>query len=52
METLRQSVQNNKAGAAKEASAKFLQMVQLLRIVTFEQIEFLWVQFAHNHPYR
>ncbi|NXX47119.1 VIT2 protein, partial [Tricholaema leucomelas] len=51
-ETLRQLVQNNKAGATKEAAAKFLQMVQLLRIVTLDQIEFLWVQFAHNHPYR
>ncbi|KFV67264.1 Vitellogenin-2 [Dryobates pubescens] len=51
-ETLQQLVQNNKAGATKEASAKFLQMVQLLRIVTLDQIEFLWVQFAHNHPYR
>ncbi|NXF90929.1 VIT2 protein, partial [Eubucco bourcierii] len=51
-ETLQQLVQNNKAGETKEASAKFLQMVQLLRIVTFDQIEFLWVQFAHNHPYR
>ncbi|NXP73056.1 VIT2 protein, partial [Ramphastos sulfuratus] len=51
-ETLQQLVQNKKAGETKEASAKFLQMVQLLRIVTFDQIEFLWVQFAHNHPYR
>ncbi|NXN12818.1 VIT2 protein, partial [Indicator maculatus] len=51
-ETLQQVVQNNKAGETKEASAKFLQMIQLLRIVTLDQIEFSWVQLAHNHPYR
>ncbi|XP_074689340.1 vitellogenin-2-like [Strix aluco] len=51
-ETLRQLVQNNKEGASKEASAKFLQMVQLFRIVTLEQIESLWVQFANDLPYR
>ncbi|NXN38052.1 VIT2 protein, partial [Rhinoptilus africanus] len=51
-ETLRQLVQSNEEGATKEASAKFLQMVQLFRIVTFEQIESLWVQFANDLPYR
>ncbi|NXW94122.1 VIT2 protein, partial [Alopecoenas beccarii] len=51
-EALRQVVQNNKEGAAKEASVKFLQMVQLLRIVTLDQIESLWVQFASDPPYR
>uniref|UniRef100_A0A663MDP9 Uncharacterized protein n=1 Tax=Athene cunicularia TaxID=194338 RepID=A0A663MDP9_ATHCN len=51
-ETLRQLVQNNKEGATKEASTKFLQMVQLFRIVTLEQIESLWVQFANDLPYR
>uniref|UniRef100_A0A8C8B2L7 Phosvitin n=1 Tax=Otus sunia TaxID=257818 RepID=A0A8C8B2L7_9STRI len=51
-ETLRQLVQNNKEGATKEASTKFLQMIQLFRIVTLEQIESLWVQFASNLPYR
>ncbi|PKK27936.1 vitellogenin-2-like [Columba livia] len=51
-ETLRQVVQKNKEGATKEASVKFLQMVQLLRIVTLDQIEFLWVQFASHPPYR
>ncbi|KAF1604145.1 Vitellogenin-2, partial [Eudyptes chrysolophus] len=51
-ETLRQLVQNNEEGATKEASAKFLQMVQLFRIVTLDQIESLWVQFANDLPYR
>ncbi|XP_074763317.1 vitellogenin-2-like [Athene noctua] len=51
-ETLRQLVQNNKEGATKEASTKFLQMVQLFRIVTLEQIESLWMQFANDLPYR
>ncbi|NWX72695.1 VIT2 protein, partial [Alca torda] len=51
-ETLRELVQNNKEGAAKEASAKFLQTVQLFRIVTLDHIESLWVQFAHELPYR
>ncbi|NXL26794.1 VIT2 protein, partial [Glaucidium brasilianum] len=51
-ETLRQLVQNNKEGATKEASIKFLQIVQLFRIVTLDQIESLWVQFANDIPYR
>ncbi|XP_009955584.1 PREDICTED: vitellogenin-2-like, partial [Leptosomus discolor] len=51
-DTLMQLVQNNEEGATKEASAKFLQMVQLLRIVTLDQIEALWVQFAKDLPYR
>ncbi|NXS59613.1 VIT2 protein, partial [Brachypteracias leptosomus] len=51
-ETLQQVVQNNKEGATKEASAKFLQMVQLFRIATLDQIESLWVQFANGLPYR
>ncbi|NXL57068.1 VIT2 protein, partial [Chordeiles acutipennis] len=51
-ETLRQLVQNNEEGATKEASAKFLQMIQLFRIVTLDQIESLWVQFANDPPYR
>ncbi|NXH17858.1 VIT2 protein, partial [Bucco capensis] len=51
-ETLKQLVQNNKEGATKEASVKFLQMVQLLRIVTVDQIESLWMQFANELPYR
>ncbi|NWU50174.1 VIT2 protein, partial [Dromas ardeola] len=51
-ETLRQLVQSNEEGATKEASAKFLQMVQLFRIVTLDQIESLWVQFANDLPYR
>ncbi|NXL06176.1 VIT2 protein, partial [Mesembrinibis cayennensis] len=51
-ETLRQLVQNNEEGATKEASAKFLEMVQLLRIATLDQIESLWVQFANDLPYR
>ncbi|NWX09135.1 VIT2 protein, partial [Caloenas nicobarica] len=51
-ETLRQVVQNNKEGATKEASVKFLRMVQLLRIATLDQIESLWAQFASDPPYR
>ncbi|NXJ89185.1 VIT2 protein, partial [Corythaixoides concolor] len=51
-ETLWQLVQNNEEGATKEASAKFLQMIQLFRIVTLEQLESLWVQFANDLPYR
>ncbi|XP_009960678.3 vitellogenin-2 [Tyto alba] len=51
-ETLWQLVQNNKEGATKEASTKFLQIVQLFRIVTLDQIEPLWVQFANDLPYR
>ncbi|NXS43064.1 VIT2 protein, partial [Balaeniceps rex] len=51
-ETLRQLVQNNEEGDTKEASAKFLQVVQLFRVVTLDQIESLWVQFANDLPYR
>ncbi|NXH79001.1 VIT2 protein, partial [Hydrobates tethys] len=51
-ETLRQLGQNNEEGDTKEASAKFLQMVQLFRIATLDQIESLWVQFGNNLPYR
>ncbi|XP_074954126.1 vitellogenin-2-like [Phalacrocorax aristotelis] len=51
-ETLWQLVQSNEEGDTKEASAKFLQMVQLFRIVTLDQIESLWVQFANDLPYR
>ncbi|NWI04947.1 VIT2 protein, partial [Tichodroma muraria] len=51
-ETLRQLVQNNEKGATKEASAKFLQMVQLFRVSTLDQIESLWLQFVNELPYR
>ncbi|KFP84713.1 Vitellogenin-2, partial [Acanthisitta chloris] len=51
-ETLRQLVQNNEKGATKEASVKFLQMVQLFRVVTLDQIESLWLQFVNELPYR
>ncbi|NXY91476.1 VIT2 protein, partial [Alcedo cyanopectus] len=51
-ETLQQLVQSNKEGATKEVSFKFLQMVQLFRVVAFDQIESLWVQFANDPPYR
>lgn len=51
-ETLRQLVQNNEKGATKEASAKFLQMIQLFRVATLEQIESLWLHFVNELPYR
>uniref|UniRef100_A0A8V0ZF17 Vitellogenin 3 n=1 Tax=Gallus gallus TaxID=9031 RepID=A0A8V0ZF17_CHICK len=51
-ETLRQLGQNNEEGRTTEASIKFLQMVQLLRVVTLDQIESVWVQFASEQPYR
>ncbi|NXP05893.1 VIT2 protein, partial [Thinocorus orbignyianus] len=51
-ETLQQLVQNNEEGATKEASIKFLQMIQLFRIVSIDQMESLWVQFANNLSYR
>ncbi|XP_014794538.1 PREDICTED: vitellogenin-2-like [Calidris pugnax] len=51
-ETLRELVQNNEEAATKEASIKFLRMVQLFRIVTLDQIESLWAQFANDLPYR
>ncbi|NXK44964.1 VIT2 protein, partial [Chauna torquata] len=51
-ETLRQLAQNTKEGASKEASVKFLQMVQLFRVVTLDQIKSLWEQFASEPPYR
>lgn len=51
-ETLRQLVQDNERGATKEASAKFLQMVQLFRVATLDQIESLWLQFVNEPPYR
>ncbi|XP_067156561.1 vitellogenin-2-like [Apteryx mantelli] len=51
-EILRQLVQYNEEGSSKEASAKFLQMIQLFRLVTLDQIEPLWVQFANEPPYR
>ncbi|XP_009815300.2 vitellogenin-2 [Gavia stellata] len=51
-ETLQQLVQNNEEGATKEALVKFLQMVQLFRTVTLDQIESLWERFANDPPYR
>ncbi|KAF4793099.1 hypothetical protein TURU_114927 [Turdus rufiventris] len=51
-ETLRQLVQNNEKGTTKEASAKFLQMVQLFRVATLDQIESLWLRFVNEQPYR
>uniref|UniRef100_A0A8C3GPS3 Phosvitin n=1 Tax=Cairina moschata TaxID=8855 RepID=A0A8C3GPS3_CAIMO len=51
-ETLRQLVKNNEEGDTKESSAKFLQMVQLFRLVTLDQINSLWEQFASEPPYR
>ncbi|OXB55466.1 hypothetical protein ASZ78_012898 [Callipepla squamata] len=51
-ETLQQLVQNDKEGGTTEASTKFLQMVQLLRVVTLDQIESVWMQFASEPPYR
>ncbi|NWY57259.1 VIT2 protein, partial [Chionis minor] len=51
-ETLRQLVQNNEEEDTREASAKFLEMVQLFRVVTLDQIESLWMQFANDLPYR
>ncbi|NXO63898.1 VIT2 protein, partial [Phainopepla nitens] len=51
-ETLRQLVQNNEKGATKEASAKFLQLVQLFRVATLDQIQSLWLQFVNELPYR
>ncbi|NWR71624.1 VIT2 protein, partial [Centropus unirufus] len=51
-ETLRQLAQKDEEGAPKEASAKFLEMIQLFRIVTLDQIESLWLQFASNPLYR
>uniref|UniRef100_A0A8B9CNV6 Phosvitin n=1 Tax=Anser brachyrhynchus TaxID=132585 RepID=A0A8B9CNV6_9AVES len=51
-ETLRQLVKNNEEGDTKEASAKFLQMVQLFRLVTLDQINSLWEQFASEPPHR
>ncbi|NXT71942.1 VIT2 protein, partial [Chaetops frenatus] len=51
-ETLRQLVQSNEKGATNEASAKFLQMVQLFRVATLDQIESLWLQFVNELPYR
>ncbi|KAM6262292.1 vitellogenin-2-like [Porphyrio hochstetteri] len=50
-ETLRQ-LGRYKEEATKEASAKFLQLVQLFRIVTMDQIESLWVQFAREPLHR
>ncbi|NXA10038.1 VIT2 protein, partial [Sapayoa aenigma] len=51
-ETLRQLIQNNEKGDTKEASVKFLQMVQLFRVATLDQIESLWLQFVNELPYR
>ncbi|XP_015492320.1 vitellogenin-2-like [Parus major] len=51
-ETLRQLVQNNEKGDTKEASAKFLQMVQLFRVATLDQINSLWLHFVNEPPYR
>ncbi|KAF2984427.1 hypothetical protein EK904_003371 [Melospiza melodia maxima] len=51
-ETLRQLVENNEKGATKEAIAKFLQVIQLFRVATLDQIESLWLQFVKELPYR
>ncbi|NXA62565.1 VIT2 protein, partial [Mohoua ochrocephala] len=51
-ETLRQLVQDNEKGGTREASAKFLQTIQLFRVATLDQIESLWLQFVNELPYR
>ncbi|NXG03425.1 VIT2 protein, partial [Sakesphorus luctuosus] len=51
-ETLRQLIQHNEKGSTKEASIKFLQMVQLFRVATLDQIESLWLQFVNQRSYR
>ncbi|NXJ06864.1 VIT2 protein, partial [Odontophorus gujanensis] len=51
-ETLQQLVQNDQEGGTTETSTKFLQMVQLLRVVTLDQIKSVWMQFASEPPYR
>ncbi|KAJ7410137.1 hypothetical protein WISP_111067 [Willisornis vidua] len=51
-ETLRQLIQHNEKGSTKEASVKFLQMVQLFRVATLDQIESLWLQFVNQRAYR
>ncbi|NXY48555.1 VIT2 protein, partial [Ceuthmochares aereus] len=51
-ETLRRLGQKDEEEATKEASVRFLEMVQLLRIVTLDRIDSLWVQFASKPPYR
>ncbi|NWV59384.1 VIT2 protein, partial [Malurus elegans] len=51
-ETLRKLVQNNEKGATQEAAAKFLQMVQLFRVASLDQIESLWLRFVNEPPYR
>ncbi|XP_069718239.1 vitellogenin-2-like [Phaenicophaeus curvirostris] len=51
-ETLRRLGQKDEEEATKEASVRFLEMVQLFRVVTLDRIESLWVQFASKPPYR
>uniref|UniRef100_A0A8C3N974 Uncharacterized protein n=1 Tax=Geospiza parvula TaxID=87175 RepID=A0A8C3N974_GEOPR len=43
--------QNNEKGATKEAAAKFLQMIQLFRVATLDQIESLWLQVSDQRPW-
>ncbi|XP_026053862.1 vitellogenin-like [Carassius auratus] len=52
VEVLKHLVANNVAMAHDDAPLKFVQLIQLLRAATLENIEALWTQFKNEPVYR
>ncbi|KAA0712316.1 Vitellogenin [Triplophysa tibetana] len=52
IEVLKHLVANNMAVVHDDAPLKFIQLIQLLRVATFENIEAIWAQFKGQPVYR
>ncbi|KAM9130330.1 vitellogenin-2-like [Pangshura tecta] len=52
VEILQQLIQHNQQGYNREAPAKFLELIQLCRVATPENLESLWKQCADKPQYR
>ncbi|EMP27370.1 Vitellogenin-2 [Chelonia mydas] len=52
VEILQQLIQHDQQGYNREAPAKFLELIQLCRVATPENLESLWKQFADKPQYR
>ncbi|KAJ1171461.1 hypothetical protein NDU88_003322 [Pleurodeles waltl] len=52
IKTLQQLAENMQDSAVKDAPAKYLELVQLLRAATYENIDSVWKQFSSRSEYR
>ncbi|XP_078506479.1 vitellogenin-1-like [Lissotriton helveticus] len=52
IKTLQQLAENMQVSALKDSPAKFLELVQLLRAATYENIDSVWKQFSSRSEYR